>query len=264
MNKLKKISIICFSGLGILIAGTGIAVTLALPHMPPVTMAEKTPFVWNNDTLAGDAVLSADQVQADTQMLIKVVEETHPIFLEEVPLNYQKAKADLLLSADQAMRLDDLQVLFNRYMSSLQDGHTQVYWSESDWLQLSWRCSDSQLFVLDESGVPTADTVKTIDGIPVENLMQVADKLFPAENKPAMELNYDEYLRSKRFLTLQGVKTRDTVEVEVLRNGSLHRIKVGFGPNSKLSGGSRGIRGKALNKDTYLVTIWVLVRSMKH
>lgn len=255
MNKFKKIGMICISGFAVLVAGVGIAATIVLPHMAPVRISDGSPFIWNNDTLAGDAVLSADQVREDVQTLTKLVDETHPIFLDGVPEQYQRAKDELLLSANQAMLLDDLRVLINQYMTSLQDGHTRVYWSEHDWLELCWRCKDTQLFVLDAQGFPTKKTVIAIGGIPVETLMETADKLFPAENLPAKELNYDEYLRSKRFLKLLGINTRDKVDVEVLENGSVQHIDVGFSSKTELNNKTRGVKGKAINKDTYLVTM---------
>lgn len=255
MHKWKSIGIFCISGLIIVAAGTGVAATLALPYLPPIPLAKSEPFEWPSETLSESAVLSAEQIQEDTQILIRSVEETHPLFLKTPPEAYNSAKSTFLARAVKPMRLEDYQILVNTYMTSLQDGHTQVYWRENEWLEVEWQYENGQLYLIDEMGQVSKKTVANIMGKSVNELTEAADRLFPSENMPAKALNYEKYFRSKRFLKTQGIAVNEDISLEVDDQGKRVNLSVPFGYNQDLSGCKRRILGESLDAKTYYVLL---------
>ncbi len=83
--------------------------------------------------------LSKDEVKEDIDYIIDIMENTHPIFLEDVPESYYIAKNELLTASNQGMTVGELQYKVSRYLSSINDGHTALWWEENMFLDIDWK-----------------------------------------------------------------------------------------------------------------------------
>ncbi|MHC1747968.1 MAG: S41 family peptidase [Cellulosilyticaceae bacterium] len=163
--------------------------------------------------------LTANEVAEDAKQIIDLVESTHPIFLEGENSKYKAAKEQLHLETQKEMTVGMLQVFINRYLSSLQDGHTQIYWQEDGYLEKDFCYRNGKVFVM----VPKKDSsnlqaeVKTIGGVPVEKIIEFIKVTFAAENEAGERVKIENYIKYKGIIELAGGNkiVTNTVPIEI-------------------------------------------------
>lgn len=190
--------LLCIS---ILIGGLFIYIYFTQPisiYEPKVTEYNMNPVL--------DKELTVDEVKEDIESMIDIMESSHPIFLEEVPEEYYKAKEDLLSNSDKAMYVAELQNIISKYLSSIDDGHTALWWSEKLYLDINWRYEDGKLRLLDENNLLTDKVVTKIGGVEIGVIISKIEEMFPAENYVAEAKNISNYSKGKLLLENAGVK----------------------------------------------------------
>lgn len=205
----------------------GFSMAIYLYFFQPTTLLEpKTHYVLN--TLPLDRVLLIDEVHSDRNYLINTIEDTHPIFLEEVPSIYYEEKERYLKSTEKEMTVKELQNLSARYVNSLNDGHTRFSWHEDTFLEIDWYFDGDNLII------PDRGYVKTINNIPIDVVLNQVTDLLPEENKWAKIVNYPQYSTSIKLLERAGVETGDEYKIELITEFGSEWITVGTTNQSPL------------------------------
>ena len=149
--------------------------------------------------------LSKEMVKEDIDYIIDIMESTHPIFLEEVPEKYYIAKDELLDASDEAMTVGELQYKVSRYLSSIQDGHTALYWNENMSLYVDWKYIDGNLYLLDDDKKLTNKVITKIGNVDIDKIVETIKVTFPAENYVAEAKNIENFSKGKLLLENAGV-----------------------------------------------------------
>lgn len=182
-----------------LIIITSVLLLLSLPGCSSAKTSYKS-------ILPGNTILTQNQIQADAQQLISIVESTHPAFaLKTVPAGYTAAKKTFLSDTARSMTVDDFSWLASAYMTSLEDGHTHLFLNEAAALNVSWVADGSNLYLLDENGHLTGRLVTAIGGVSVNQVFQTVAQYFPAENQAGSDANDTADSLNQNVLTLAGI-----------------------------------------------------------
>lgn len=165
------------------------------------------------DGLPLNTELTAAQVEADREQMIKTLESVHPYFINEADLSaYNTSKSVFIGETQDAMTVDKLQLAVSKYLVSLNDGHTHLYFSEEKKLDINWLYYDGKCRVyLDD--VLSDEYVTAIGGVAYEDICKRCDEMFPAENRSGHELNYQSRIRGMSFLKTAGVAEADYITV---------------------------------------------------
>ncbi|SCJ93353.1 C-terminal processing peptidase [uncultured Clostridium sp.] len=215
--------LLCIS---ILIGGLFIYIYFTQPisiYEPKVTEYNMNPVL--------DKELTVDEVKEDIESMIDIMESSHPIFLEEVPEEYYKAKEDLLSNSDKAMYVAELQNIISKYLSSIDDGHTALWWSEKLYLDINWRYEDGKLRLLDENNLLTDKVVTKIGGVEIGVIISKIEEMFPAENYVAEAKNISNYSKGKLLLENAGVKFLKKIYLTIEDNDGEEELEVEFTRN---------------------------------
>ncbi|MDU5020126.1 MAG: hypothetical protein E6269_06220, partial [Clostridiales bacterium] len=86
-----------------------------------------------------DCIISREDIKADRDDMVKIMESTHPIFLDEVPKAYYDAKAEFLKNTNKKMTLGEFRIEISKYLSSIDDGHTSIGWVGAEFLDINWK-----------------------------------------------------------------------------------------------------------------------------
>lgn len=157
--------------------------------------------------------MSKEEVSEDIDYIINIMESTHPIFLEEVPKEYHIAKDELLRAKDKNMTVGELQNKISRYLSSVEDGHTRLWWKEDIFLKIDWKYKDGKLYLIDDSGKLTNKAVTKIENIKIEDIVKRIKEVFPAENHIAEQKNIERYAKGKLLLESIGVNFNSNINI---------------------------------------------------
>ena len=143
-----------------------------------------------------DFVLSPDQVTADIEQLITFTEDVHPLFLKGLPEysfltdfweGYEIAKANLLAMCNTSTTVGELRYEVSKYLSSLNDAHSVILDMATVQLNVNWEWIDGKLYLLDENGKLTDKEVVSVGNIPIDDIIEEANLVFPSENEIGKE-----------------------------------------------------------------------------
>lgn len=197
--------------------------------------------------------LTKQQVEEDTKQLIEMIERTHPIFLEEVPEGYEKAKEELLKATQRDMTVGDLELLLCKYLTSLQDGHTILWLEEEAKLNIEWKYKEGKLILLDEQNKFTDKIITEVNSIPIENIIEMIRNIFPAENEIADCKNIERYARDRLILTKAGVDCSQNIVLTVMQGSKQGLQQAVFMPATVDQKTATEISSKIINTNTFYV-----------
>ena len=179
-----------------------------------------------------DFVLTPEQVKADVEELISLTEETHPLFLNklcefltEFPPQYETAKANLLAMCNTSATVGELQYEMSKYLSSLNDAHSLILDMTTVQLDIDWEWMDGKLYLLDENGKLTDKEIVSVGNIPINDIIEEANLVFPSENEIGKEYNAKLYAKSKVILQHFGINSSAGTTVEYLENNQIKQME---------------------------------------
>ncbi len=171
------------------------------------------------EALASDHLLTADEVQADREQCIRIVEETHPYFITvEDQSGYAAARERYAAATGGPMTAGEFQSATAEYLCFFGDGHTGVRWAEEEYLNLPQTYADGRTWQLDENGERLSG-VETIGGVAIEDIYAAIDRTFPAENEMAQERNRQKRITGRNLLTLAGAEIHDNAVTVMFSDG---------------------------------------------
>ncbi len=180
-----------------------------------------------------DFVLSADQVTADIEQLITFTEDVHPLFLKGLPEysfltdfweGYEIAKANLLAMCNTSTTVGELQYEMSKYLSSLNDAHSVILDMATMQLYVDWEWINGKLYLLDENEKLTDKEVVSVGNIPIDDIIEESNLVFPSENEIGKEYNAKLYAKSKVILQHLGINSNAGTTVEYLENNQVKQI----------------------------------------
>lgn len=240
-RKWPRVLVGCLLGVFLLLAaGAGY---LYFSH-EPIMLKRSVP---NAAGFVVDKGLTPAQAEADAVQMAGFVEQVHPVFLHTPPAAYTRAKGAYLAAAKQATSVFAFRALTSQFLTSLEDGHTHVYWTEGSFLQVNWRWENGALISLGGS-LPKGAQVASVGGVPVKTITSKIAALFPEENDAGVYRANEQYSTYASVLSLLIPNLKGSVPVAVRQNGALHTIDVPFGPISLLSGAESGNSSVASGK----------------
>lgn len=178
--------------------------------------------------LSIDKLLDEQEVKEDIEHIIEIMESTHPIFLEDVPEKYYAEKEELLNDINKSMTVGELQNKISKYLSSIDDGHTQLYWSENKFLNVKWKYIDDKLILLDNNKL-TNKVVKKIGNVDINTIVENIKEIFPDENYVAEAKNIENYSKGKLLLESSGLKFSKYITITLDNDGKEETLQREFG-----------------------------------
>lgn len=201
--------------------------------------------------------LSKIEVKEDVKNLINILESTHPLFLEGENEKYNKAKDVLLQDTDKEMKVFELQLAVSKYLSSIEDGHTRIKWTEDKFLNVNWIYYNNKLLLVDENNMVTVKEVTKINNVEIETIISKISELFPAENYSAEILNILNYSKSKLLLNSAGVNASDTVTLTLSNNQGEDTLDVNFINVSNINEPNYEISSKKIDDKTFYLKLGI-------
>lgn len=161
------------------------------------------------EALATDTLLTKEQVTEDRDLAIQFVEDAHPYFVVQKDLSaYEQACRNYMNAASEAMSVRDFQAATAEYLCFFEDGHTRIRWSEDEYLDMEQVYQDQNTYRI-ENGIISDRFVVEIGGVPIENIYETIDHIFPAENDMARQINRGTYITGRNILELAGGITQE-------------------------------------------------------
>lgn len=211
--KRKKWLLIAAAAILLLIAVAAVCVYLFPIGVLPVGNYSRM------EALPADHPLTAEEVRADRDQCIRIVEETHPYFITvEDQSPYEAAKERYMAATDGPMTAGGFQSVTAEYLCFFGDGHTGVRWAEAEYLNLPQTYADGRTWQLDENGEQIC-SVETIGGVAIGEIYATIDRTFPAENEMAQERNRQNRITGRNLLTLAGAAINDNAVTVTFSNG---------------------------------------------
>ena len=180
-----------------------IAVGVAVFYCFPIRFGGRYPE--RPEPLATDTLLTQEQVTEDRDRAIQFVENAHPYFVVEEDLTaYEQARQNYIDAASGEMSVGEFQAATAEYLCFFEDGHTRIRWSEDEYLDMEQEYQDGNTYCIDK-GIVSDRSVVEIGGVPIENIYETVDCIFPAENDMALQINRGTYITGRNILELAGV-----------------------------------------------------------
>ncbi len=173
-------------------------------------------------------VLSGKEVYEDALQMVKFLEDVHPAFLEKKTAEYEECKRLFLAGAQKEMSVGSFRLLVGKYLSSLRDGHTHLFWDDDSELKVSWRWENNRLYIVSGDGLPQGAEVTAIGGVPVQAIMENIAAFFPAENHSAEIRNNSQYSKCRSILEASGVDVKEPIELDLENRGEPAKAEVTF------------------------------------
>lgn len=169
----------------------------------------------------------------DARQLISFIEGCHPAFaLGKVPEGYEAAKEELLTTAASPQATTaDLAWAAKAYTASLKDGHTNLDIFDGNpqaALALNWAADGDTLYLLDEKGALTGETVTEIAGLSVAEVFAMVDKYVASENEAARDVNHAQWAGLLPLLAPELGGNYADAEVKVSNGESQRTMRVPF------------------------------------
>lgn len=222
-------------GLGVIIAVALVVIGIFIHtyFTEPITLYKTEEFKYNGEPNI-NKVLSKEEVSEDIESIIDIVESTHPIFLEEVPDDYYKAKERLKGISEDSISVGGLQGYIAQYLSVLNDGHTSLWWQEGRVLDIDWKYIDGNLLLVENNKL-TDKKVTKIGNVDIEEVISSVKESFPAENDVAQAKNIEEYSKGKLLLEKTGLNYNGFIIITVEDDSGEDQLQVEFGSgNNKI------------------------------
>lgn len=140
-----------------------------------------------------DYNLTKEEVISDCNEMITYVEAVHPFFLREKKRKseYKKAKKEYLNKCQESQTVWEFSKNTSKFLTFFNDGHTHLNLSCSGFLEPVFYYDGENLFA-DENPVPVTE----INSIPLSEIFNLLDMLYPAENIMCVYKNYELYSRN--------------------------------------------------------------------
>lgn len=177
----------------------------------------------------------AEDCALDAVDLVATLERTHPLFLAEpYPEAYLAAREAFLAGVPNCQTQADFRLAVSLYLNSLNDGHTGVRRQSNafapSYAQIRVAALGSDLFILDDDGRLTSETITVVGGVPIADIFSVVDAYFPAENQTAKDASHSKRMLNCDLLALAGCAlTEDAVTVTIDDGGQTRQQSVPFG-----------------------------------
>ncbi|MPQ44758.1 S41 family peptidase [Clostridium tarantellae] len=252
MNKKELIELVCWVVFAILVV-FGL-VFLYLYNNSPMTIYKPKPYTPKGRVVL-QKELTFEEIEEDRDKIIEIVENTHPIFLNEEVENYKKAKENFLKETTDSMNVQEFQIYISKYLSSIEDGHTIVYWNEENFLDINWRYLNGGLFLTNSDYSVSNYKVIRINEIPVENIINLIEELFPSENYVAKDVNNSKYSRYEQILTLAGIDCSNELIVTVSNGDKEEKFSANLIKWEKNKYVDLGIWSKQLSEDILFIRL---------
>ncbi|WP_042274582.1 S41 family peptidase [[Clostridium] dakarense] len=215
----------------------------------------------NNSIITGeselDAKITKKEIKEDRNKMIDIMESTHPIFLEEVPKEYEEAKNKFIKDTKKEMTIGEFQLALSKYTSSIEDGHTMVYFKGANSLDINWKYIDKNLVLLDDSNKPTNKIVTSINNVSVEEIIKVIDETFPAENYVYEYVNNSSMSKEKLVLISAGVDTSKDIILSIKEGKSNYEMKVEFNGYDRYNKSNHDIYAKNIDESTAYIKLGI-------
>ncbi len=148
---------------------------------------------------------------SDAHCAIAAVETAHPAFLmDEIPENYEGAKAEYLQSVASPMIPTDFLLATQKYLAVLGDRRLPRV---GRYISVQWISVDDRLYLVDGESQVTDYEVIRIGGVPVEDVRKQVDTYYSSENDSAKQRQYEVYCRQDDMLLLARSQFEDTIEI---------------------------------------------------
>ncbi len=95
-----------------------------------------------------------------------------------MPEEYYTAKDELLDVSNQAMIVGELQYKVSRYLASINDRHTTLWWTENMFLNIDWKYLDGNLYLLDSDKKLTNKVITKIDDVDINKVIKIIKETF--------------------------------------------------------------------------------------
>lgn len=167
----------------------------------------------------------------DALELVKTVETSYPAFaLGDIGEEYEIAKSEFLNSIDEATKLDDFKFLLRTYLGVLGDGHIRLgLLTSQEFLDLDYYLDGDGIFLLDENGNKTHKKLIKVGSIEVNNILDLVDHYFVAENETARIYNRSLFAFNYDIIERDNCKIDDNkVGVLIDDRGIISESYVGF------------------------------------
>lgn len=206
-----------------------------------------------------DKKLSSKEAKEDIYQIISTIEDTHPIFLEKVPESYNKAKYELLKKQSEETSVGQLQIELNRYLASIQDGHTHTFWNERKWLDVNWKYINNKLILLDKDNNITNKEVIMINDKKTDQIIKFIKDIFPSENYMASEKNSSIYSKSSLILENLGIDTSDKVSVLIrdIDKNKEEVMSLGYTNDQEKKFNNHEISSEKIDKNTIYIKLGI-------
>ncbi|MDV4152085.1 S41 family peptidase [Clostridium sp. AL.422] len=204
-----------------------------------------------------DKELSKEEVKEDIENIIDIVEKTHPIFLEEVPEKYYNSKKEILSVSNSSMTVGSLQKEISKYLSSIEDGHTSLRWSENMFLNVEWKYKDGKLILLDKDKKLTNKRIKKIGNVDIDRIVQIVQETFPAENSIAEARNIERYSKEKYSLESIGVNNNNNINLTIENGEKEENLEVKFNEATDESNSDYSIYIKKIDEETGYIRLGI-------
>lgn len=209
----KKWLLIAAAGILLLITAAAVCVYMLPIGVLPVKDYSRM------EALPADHLLTAEEVRADREQCIRIVEETHPYFITaEEQSGYAAAREHYVAATNGPMTAGDFQSATAEFLCFFGDGHTGVRWVEEEYLNLPQVYADGKTWNVDENGV-RLHSVETIGGVSVNEVYAAIDRIFPAENEMARQRNRQQRITGRNILTLAGAAIQDDTVTVTFSDG---------------------------------------------
>lgn len=246
MKKVKSKKIVIISSLFLILFLGGIII-----YRFPVSFGGEYPPLL--PSLPPDTILTKEQVMEDRQAAIRFVENVHPYFiLEEDLSDYQKARQHYMDITENKMRAEDFQAATAEYLCFFQDGHTCLWWREQEYLELKGTYQKGHTY-LEKNGEVTDIYVESIGGRDMETIYQTIDRMIPAENEKAAEVNRDRYVTGKNMLKLAGAEILGNSAMVIYSDGSKEECLFKEGEKSLPKGQERETNTFNMDGDVFVI-----------
>ena len=207
--------------------------------------------------------LTAAEVTADAEYLVRIVEETHPAFLDisefrDLPSSkYDDAKEFFLKSATNAMTVEDYYLLACGYTAALGDLHTSIdNLSGGGILPTLFNWKEEGLFIIEsgENPVQSKKQVTAIGEVKVGDIGAYIDTHMAYENEAGLYYNRSNNVRSKTVLMALGATDGETAVLNIVSNdGAEQVINVDFVTLAEVGTSQESFGYELIENDTVLV-----------
>lgn len=189
-------------------------------------------------TKTADYILTQEEVISDCNEMITYVEAIHPFFLREKKrkAEYKKAKKEYLDNCQKPQSVWEFSKNTSEFLTFFNDGHTHLNLHSSGFLEPVFYYDGENLFA-DENPVPVTE----INFIPLSEIFELLDILYPAENIMCIYKNYEIY--SRNIDLLDSLRKNDDKKYTLtFADGTKSECKVTVEPKTGYSNGQNTIK----------------------